>query len=58
MLDCYNSLEIDKFARPLTIKMKKIKVLDLVPGKFYFFINEYKTYNPIGIVKHRCSDYF
>jgi len=38
--------------------MKKIKVLDLVPGKFYFFINEYKTYNPIGIVKHRCSDYF
>jgi hypothetical protein len=38
--------------------MNKVKVSELVQGKFYFFIHEYQTYNPVGIVKHRCSGYF
>jgi len=38
--------------------MKKVKISQLVPGKFYFFIHSYKTYNPSGIVKHKCSGYF
>lgn len=38
--------------------MKKVKASDLVQGKFYFFIHEYKTYIPVGKVKHRCSGYF
>ena len=38
--------------------MKKVKVAELIQGKFYFLIHEYKTYVPVGIVKHRCSGYF
>lgn len=38
--------------------MKEVNVSELIQGKFYFFIHEYKTYNPNAIVTHRCSGYF